>query len=136
MKLNTLEKLYDCMENLAPRVELNADLMRRARALRMRATGLALTASDRTGGPADRVVGYGAFAFEYPGHARLSDAERADLFATAATCLRFAAERGGATPPLGLRPRLSAAELRERMRRRSEAPRPEPAVWIKTDYAP
>ena len=31
------------------------------------------------------------------------------------------------------RPRLSAEELRERMRRRREAPLPEPAVWIKTD---
>ncbi len=34
------------------------------------------------------------------------------------------------------RPPISAEELRERMRRRSEAPRPEPAVWVKTDYAP
>lgn len=32
MKLNTLEKLHDCMERLAPRVELSGDLMRRARA--------------------------------------------------------------------------------------------------------
>lgn len=31
MKLNTLEKLRDCMQRLAPRVELNADLIRRAR---------------------------------------------------------------------------------------------------------
>jgi len=34
------------------------------------------------------------------------------------------------------RPPISAEELRERMGRRSEAPRPEPAVWIKTDTAP
>ena len=34
------------------------------------------------------------------------------------------------------RPPISAEELRERMGRRWEAPRPEPAVWIKTDYAP
>ena len=34
------------------------------------------------------------------------------------------------------RPRLSAEEFRETMRRRWEAPRPEPAVWVKTDYAP
>ena len=83
--------------------------MRRARALRMRATGLAMTTSDRAGGPADRVVGYGAFAFEYPGHARLADAERNDLLATARACLRFAVERGGTVPPLELRSGLPAA---------------------------
>jgi quinolinate synthase len=31
MKLNTLEKLYDCMLNLAPAVELSQEIMRRAR---------------------------------------------------------------------------------------------------------
>ena len=30
MKLNTLEKLRDCLRNLAPRVELSADIIRRA----------------------------------------------------------------------------------------------------------
>jgi quinolinate synthase len=30
MKLNTLEKLRDCLRDLEPRVELPADLMRRA----------------------------------------------------------------------------------------------------------
>jgi quinolinate synthase len=30
MKLNTLEKLRDCLRNLEPRVELPADVMRRA----------------------------------------------------------------------------------------------------------
>jgi quinolinate synthase len=32
MKLNTLDKLYDCLTNLAPRIELSDDLLRRARA--------------------------------------------------------------------------------------------------------
>src|SRR5882757_9923177 len=32
MKLNTLEKVHDCMANLAPRVELRAEIIRRARA--------------------------------------------------------------------------------------------------------
>ena len=82
---------------------------RRARALRMRATGLALTTSDMAGGPRDRVVGYGAFAFEYPGLARLTDAERANLLATASACLRFAAEHGGVAPQFGLRPGLAPA---------------------------
>jgi quinolinate synthase len=31
MKMNTLEKLYDCMANLSPRVELSDDIIRRAR---------------------------------------------------------------------------------------------------------
>lgn len=31
MKMNTLEKLYDCMANLAPRIELSDEIMRRAR---------------------------------------------------------------------------------------------------------
>jgi quinolinate synthase len=31
MKMNTLEKLYDCMARLQPRVELSADIMQRAR---------------------------------------------------------------------------------------------------------
>jgi quinolinate synthase len=31
MKMNTLEKVRDCMKNLAPRVELSADVIRRAR---------------------------------------------------------------------------------------------------------
>ncbi|MEI7731205.1 MAG: quinolinate synthase NadA [Verrucomicrobiota bacterium] len=32
MKLNTLEKLYDCMENLSPRLELSEEIIRRSRA--------------------------------------------------------------------------------------------------------
>ena len=31
MKLNTLEKLHDCMANLAPQIELSAEVLRRAR---------------------------------------------------------------------------------------------------------
>jgi quinolinate synthase len=31
MKLNTLEKLRDCMKHLAPRIELSQDIIRRAR---------------------------------------------------------------------------------------------------------
>ena len=31
MKMNTLEKLYDCMKNLAPRVELSDEIIKRAR---------------------------------------------------------------------------------------------------------
>jgi quinolinate synthase len=31
MKMNTLEKVRDCMKNLAPRVELPPDVLQRAR---------------------------------------------------------------------------------------------------------
>jgi quinolinate synthase len=31
MKLNTLEKLRDCLQRLAPRIELSGDIIRRAR---------------------------------------------------------------------------------------------------------
>jgi quinolinate synthase len=31
MKLNTLEKVRDCMKNLAPRIELDEETLRRAR---------------------------------------------------------------------------------------------------------
>ena len=31
MKMNTLEKLHDCMLNLAPRVELSPDILQRAK---------------------------------------------------------------------------------------------------------
>jgi quinolinate synthase len=45
MKLNTLEKLHDCLVNLAPQVSLNNDLLRRARAPIERM--LALSATPR-----------------------------------------------------------------------------------------
>lgn len=32
MKMNTLEKLYDCMENRSPQVELDSEMLKRARA--------------------------------------------------------------------------------------------------------
>ena len=31
MKMNTLEKLYDCMASLSPRVELSPEIIARAR---------------------------------------------------------------------------------------------------------
>ena len=31
MKMNTLEKLYDCMVNLEPRIELSEEIIHRAR---------------------------------------------------------------------------------------------------------
>jgi hypothetical protein len=86
--------------------------IRRAHSLRMRATGLAFAGSDQAGGPRDRVVGYGAFAFEYPGAARLRKLDQDRLVAIASACLDFAATHGGATPHIvadpGLPPSLTA----------------------------
>jgi AmmeMemoRadiSam system protein B/AmmeMemoRadiSam system protein A len=74
--------------------------IRRAESLRMRATGVAFATSDQAGGPRERVVGYGAFAFEAPEAARLCDADRRRLLAVACASLAFAAARGGRTPRL------------------------------------
>ena len=61
----------------------------------MRATGVAFATSDQAGGPRERVVGYGAFAFEAPETARLGEADRRRLLAVASASLAFAAARGG-----------------------------------------
>jgi AmmeMemoRadiSam system protein B/AmmeMemoRadiSam system protein A len=74
--------------------------IRRAQNLRMRATGLAFATSDQMGGPRERVVGYGAFAFEYPGAARLEKPDQDRLVAVASASLDFASTRRGATPDI------------------------------------
>ena len=76
--------------------------MRLAESLGMRATGIAFATSDQRGGPRERVVGYGAFAFEYPETARLAEDERVRLLAVASASLDFAAMRGGAAPEIVL----------------------------------
>lgn len=81
--------------------------IRRAQSLRMRATGLAFATSDEAGGPRDRVVGYGAFAFEDDDAARLTKEDQDRLLAVASASLDFAAMRGGAAPEIFAGPRLS-----------------------------
>jgi AmmeMemoRadiSam system protein B/AmmeMemoRadiSam system protein A len=81
--------------------------IRRAQGLRMRATGAAFATSDQMGGPRERVVGYGAFAFEYPGAARLEKADQDRLVAVASASLDFASTRGGATPEIVIDPNLA-----------------------------
>jgi AmmeMemoRadiSam system protein B/AmmeMemoRadiSam system protein A len=81
--------------------------IRRAQNLRMRATGVAFATSDQMGGPRERVVGYGAFAFEYPGAARIEKADRDRLIAVASASLAFAAALGGATPEIVLERKLA-----------------------------
>ncbi|MGD0642351.1 MAG: AmmeMemoRadiSam system protein B [Roseiarcus sp.] len=80
--------------------------IRRAQSLRMRATGFAFTGSDQMGGPRERVVGYGAFAFEYPGAARLAKTDQDRLVAVASASLDFAATRGGKAPQIVADPSL------------------------------
>ena len=72
--------------------------IRVAEARGMRATGVAFATSDEAGGPSERVVGYGAFAFEEADAARLADADRARLIAVAAASLEFAVAHAGEAP--------------------------------------
>jgi len=65
-----------------------AGLLRRAAALDLRATTLDLRNSGDTAGDRRRVVGYGAYSFEYAESARLPDSLRAELKDAARTVLR------------------------------------------------
>jgi len=78
-----------------------AGLLRRARALDLRATTVDLRNSGDTAGGRDRVVGYGAFVFEYAAGARLADSDRAELHRAARTTLAHVA-KGGTTPAVEL----------------------------------
>jgi len=69
-------------------------LLLRARALDLRATTRDLRNSGDTAGDRNRVVGYGAYTFEYAEDARLSDAHRHQLLDCALQSLRHAVERG------------------------------------------
>jgi AmmeMemoRadiSam system protein B/AmmeMemoRadiSam system protein A len=71
-------------------------LLRRAMALDLRATTLDVRNSGDTSGPKDRVVGYGAFGFEYAANARLAEPLRAQLLALAGRTLEHAARTGEA----------------------------------------
>ena len=86
--------------------------IRVAEARGMRATGIAFATSDERGGPRERVVGYGAFAFEEADAARLADADSMRLVAIAAASLDFAAAHDGVAPEIalgaGVSPALSA----------------------------
>ena len=74
----------------------------------MRASGLHLATSADVGADAARVVGYGAFGLEYAASARIAEADRARLLATAMAGLTAAARRGGRTPAFRFDARLSA----------------------------
>lgn len=71
-----------------------AGLLRRAAALDLRATTLDVRNSGDTAGDKQRVVGYGAYSFEYAEQARLPDDYRAHLLDAARRGLDAAARRG------------------------------------------
>ena len=75
----------------------------------LRVSGLHLATSADVGADASRVVGYGAFAFEYAASARLNDADRGLLLSTAMAALSAATRGAGQTPSLGFDGRLSPA---------------------------
>ena len=75
----------------------------------LRVSGLHLATSADVGADSSRVVGYGAFAFEYAASARLSDADRALLMSTCMASLAAAARQGGRAPGFRLEGRLSPA---------------------------
>jgi hypothetical protein len=68
----------------------------------MRASGLHLATSADAGADASRVVGYGAFAFEYAASARLADSDRERLLIACMTALSQATQARGKAAPLSL----------------------------------
>jgi AmmeMemoRadiSam system protein B/AmmeMemoRadiSam system protein A len=74
----------------------------------MRASGLHLATSADVGADASRVVGYGAFAFEYSASARLQDADRELLLSACMAGLGEATQNGGKPPALRLNGRSPA----------------------------
>jgi hypothetical protein len=68
----------------------------------MRASGLCLATSADVGADASRVVGYGAFAFEYAASARLAEADREHLLSACMAALGAAAKTGGKSPAPGV----------------------------------
>ena len=70
-------------------------LLRRARALDLRATTLDLRNSGDTAGPRDRVVGYASCVFEYGGLARLTDEQRGQLLTVASVAIASELEGKG-----------------------------------------
>ena len=69
-------------------------LLRRARALDLRATTLDLRNSGQTAGTKDRVVGYGGYVFEYGATARLAEHQRRSLLDAAAKSISIGLAKG------------------------------------------
>ena len=75
----------------------------------LRVSGLHLATSADVGAESSRVVGYGAFAFEYAVSARLSEADRMALLSICMAGLAAAARQRGRKPALRIDGRLSPA---------------------------
>ncbi len=75
----------------------------------LRVSGLHRATSADAGADSPRVVGYGAFAFEYAASARLNEADRELLLSSCMAGLAAAAKRGGRMPALSFDARLSPA---------------------------
>ncbi|WP_158554683.1 AmmeMemoRadiSam system protein B [Methylovirgula sp. 4M-Z18] len=88
--------------------------LKRAQALRMRVTGTHFTNSAAAGGGTDRVVGYGAFAFEYPGVAQFDQDSRESMLSVAGAALRFAVARNGQVPNIVAGPCVSPVMTAQR----------------------
>jgi AmmeMemoRadiSam system protein B/AmmeMemoRadiSam system protein A len=91
-----------------------AGLLDQAQRRDMRVTALDVRNSGDTQGQRDRVVGYGAFAFEYAHAARLDGASRRTLFDLAREVVRQGALHGGNPPRLNIDGALPRALLAQR----------------------
>lgn len=84
----------------------------------LRATALDLRSSGDTAGPRDRVVGYGAFAFEDAAGAQLPDHLRRQLLDSVAAALRRTVQDGRNAEPLPPAPPPAPSELPQALRAR------------------
>ena len=91
-----------------------AGLLDQARRRDLRVTALDVRNSGDTHGPRDRVVGYGAFGFEYAHAARLDAAARAGLVDLAKRAVRHAAAHGGKAPSVNINGGLARPILAQR----------------------
>ena len=92
----------------------------------MRVSGLHLATSADVGADASRVVGYGAFAFEYSASARLAEADRELLLSACMAALGEAARNGGKPPAPSVNAEVArafvvAGDLRHAVRERPAA---------------
>jgi AmmeMemoRadiSam system protein B/AmmeMemoRadiSam system protein A len=75
----------------------------------LRVSRLHLATSADVGADASRVVGYGAFSFEYAASARLTETDRATLVSACMAAIAAAARQDGRMPRISLEGRLSPA---------------------------
>jgi AmmeMemoRadiSam system protein B/AmmeMemoRadiSam system protein A len=84
-----------------------AGLIDQAQRRDLRVTALDIRNSGDTYGPKDRVVGYGAFAFEYAHAARIDEPSRQTLLNVAREVVRQGVMHGGRAPTLNIEGGLS-----------------------------